>query len=260
MLNWLFPPEAQIPAQKRPLLLRNGRTVDVLWARHARSRQLKLSITERGARLSIPLRVSEHIAEQFLHEHRDWLERQLQESALIKPAQALSVFQTTQVPLFGESVPLRWQAARFARIELQDNEIVFNAPERLSLPRAQNVLKDFYSASVRQAIGAHGARYLPTFPVPPKDFKIRLMTSLWGSLSVNNEVTLDLSLALARPTALEYVFVHELCHLLQRNHSARYWREVERRFPQWQEQRDYLHSEGLRIKAEAQALLRNSSE
>jgi predicted metal-dependent hydrolase len=256
MLNWLFPPETIIPTQKRPLLLRNGRTVDVLWARHARARQLKLSITERGARLSIPLRISERSAEQFLLEHRDWLEQQLEQSALIKPVAALQLFQTSTLPLWGNDHHIDWQAARFARVEFSNDRIVFNAPEQLSITRAQHVLKDFYAAHARKAIGEHGKKYLPTFDIAPKDFKIRLMTSLWGSLSVNNEVTLDLSLTLAKPSALEYVLVHELCHLLHRNHSSRYWREVEKRYPEWQQERNYLHSEGLRIKAVAQALMR----
>jgi predicted metal-dependent hydrolase len=44
--------------------------------------------------------------------------------------------------------------------------------------------------------------------------------------------------------------VHELCHLIHRNHSPRYWCEVEARCPDWREQRDYLHGAGLALKAE----------
>ena len=61
---------------------------------------------------------------------------------------------------------------------------------------------------------------------------------------------------LAPPAAFEYVLVHELCHLIHHDHSPAYWREVEARCPQWRDQREYFRSEGRRIKATLQTLLR----
>jgi predicted metal-dependent hydrolase len=66
---------------------------------------------------------------------------------------------------------------------------------------------------------------------------------------------LDLSLVLGKPSAFEYVLVHELCHLIHRNHSRHFWREVEKRFPDWRTEREYLHGEGLQLKSSLKRLI-----
>jgi len=53
----------------------------------------------------------------------------------------------------------------------------------------------------------------------------------------------------------QYVLVHELCHLIHRNHARRFWREVEARCPDWRDERTYLHGEGLALKARLKALV-----
>ena len=84
---------------------------------------------------------------------------------------------------------------------------------------------------------------------------MKVMSSQWGSLAPDGSLALDLGLALARPAAFEYVLVHELCHLMQANHSPAFWAEVEVRFPQWRIERDYLRAEGRRLKATLRQLL-----
>src|SRR3546814_14870451 len=85
------------------------------------------------------------------------------------------------------------------------------------------------------------------------------MSSQWGSLAPDGSVALDLSLVLARPSAFEYVLVHELCHLIRPDHSRMFWREVESRCPRWRDERDYFRAEGRRLKASLRALLDNAA-
>lgn len=68
-------------------------------------------------------------------------------------------------------------------------------------------------------------------------------------------MSLDLALILAPPAAFEYVLVHELCHLIQPNHSAAFWQEVELRLPDWRTQRRWLREDGMQVKRELRRLL-----
>lgn len=242
------------PPEVRPLALADGRCADVRWVRDARARRLRLIVSEKGARLTLPRSVSERAALAFLHEHRDWLAGQLDRQPAAS-AEPLRRGVEPSLPLRGLAVPLHWREGRYARAELRDEGVVLQLPERASDAQLKSALRDFYTQQARQDLGTWLPRYLPGLPRAPLAFKLRPLSSLWGSLSPGDALSLDLSLVLGRPAAFEYVLVHELCHLIHANHSPRFWREVEARWPEWRDERTYLRGEGLALKARLARLL-----
>jgi predicted metal-dependent hydrolase len=170
---------------------------------------------------------------------------------------------TAALPLRGTSRPLHWQAGRFAKLQCVEPDaegdstpgLIFTAPDNVSQASLQRALRDFYESQARTDLGQWLPKYLPSLPRPPQRLQFKRMTSQWGSLSPDGNVVLDLSLVLARPSAFEYVLVHELCHLIHANHSRSFWREVETRFPAWSSEREYFRAEGRRLKATLRVLL-----
>lgn len=238
--------------------LEDGRTIDIQRVRDPRAKRLKLSIDERGARLTLPWRASLVSGDRFLHQHRGWLAEQLARHAPDDDAPAFVPGETTHLPLRGEDVPLRWHEGRFARIERLDDGIHVHLPARVSDVPLRRTLRAFYEAEARADIGRWLPGYLAGLPRAPRQIRLKVMSSQWGSLAPDGTLTLDLALVLGRPSAFEYVLVHELCHLLQANHSPAFWAEVEARFPQWRHERDYLREEGRRLKATLRQLLRGA--
>jgi predicted metal-dependent hydrolase len=124
-----------------------------------------------------------------------------------------------------------------------------------SPPAARALLRSFLEAQIRRDVSRYLARYCPELDRAPTAVKLRPLKSLWGSLDTRDRVMLDLALALAPPAALRYVVVHELCHLRIRSHSPRFWALVERLYPEWREQRDWLRTHGQALKAELARLI-----
>lgn len=234
--------------------LADGRNVEILRVRDPRARQLRLSVDERGARLSLPLRASLVSGDRFVAEHRDWLARQIDHFAMESLPQLVRG-ETASLPLRGTSMPLRWGEGRYARLYEDEAGLRFDLPARAGEPAMRRAVRDFYEAQARADLGRWLPHYLPTLPRPPLRVQLKVMSSQWGSLSPDDVVALDLALVLARPSAFEYVLVHELCHLIRPDHSRAFWREVEARFPRWRDERDYFHAEGRRLKAGLRTLL-----
>lgn len=209
---------------------------------------------ERGARLTLPPRASLASGERFAIDQRAWVAAQLERFA---PAAAVGLVpgETGLLPLRGQLLPLQWEAGRYARVRADGEGVTIALPA--SAPRAAMVraLRDFYEAEARGDAGRWVARLLPGLPRAPRRLRFRPMSSQWGSLAPDGTVSLDLALVLARPSAFEYVVVHELCHLLRQDHSRAFWAEVEARFPDWREERGYFRAEGRALKAGLRALL-----
>nr|WP_199492061.1 SprT family zinc-dependent metalloprotease [Luteimonas weifangensis] len=238
------------------LALADGRRVQVARVRDPRARRLRLSVDERGARLTLPPRASLAAGERFLAEHRDWLAVQLAQYACdaIAPLQRDA---TATLPLRSARLPLRWESGRYARLRRTDTALVFAAPAGADDAALRRALRDFYTGEARADLGRWLPRQLPSLPRPPRRVQFKVMSSQWGSLAPDGSVALDLSLVLARPSAFQYVLVHELCHLIRPDHSRTFWREVETRCPAWRAERDYFHAEGRRLKATLRILLGN---
>ena len=236
-------------------VLEDGRHIDVLRVRDARARRLRLSVDERGARLTLPPRASLVSGDRFLHDHRGWLTAQMEAHAEVAGA-GLHRDLTSTLPLRGEDVTLHWASGRIACIVANaDGSLRFSAPASARDTGLRRALRDFYEAQARADVGRWMPRYLHDLPRAPRRIVFKRTSSQWGSLAPDATLSLDLALVLARPSAFEYVLVHELCHLLHADHSRRFWREVETRFPAWREERAYFHDHGRRLKGRLRTLL-----
>lgn len=256
LLHRLIAPKPRaVERDSIPHTLDDGRSVDIQRVRDPRAKRIKLSVDERGARLTLPMRASLVSGDRFLHEHREWLSLQLEKYAPHDTASALVRNLTRALPLRGEEQPLHWHEGRYSRVVLDAEGMHFHAPARASEATLRRALREFYEAEARADIGRWLPKYLPALPRAPTRIRLKVMSSQWGSLSPDGSLALDLALVLGRASAFEYVLVHELCHLVHANHSPAFWREVETRFPAWPDERAYFHAEGRRLKATLRALL-----
>src|SRR5690606_568129 len=108
------PTTSRLQRDSIAFVLSDGRRIDVLRVRDPRARRLRLSVGERGPRLTLPPRVSLAAGERFLLEHRDWLTHQL--APREDDVQPLVPGEPGAVPLRGDRLALRWEGGRAARL------------------------------------------------------------------------------------------------------------------------------------------------
>jgi predicted metal-dependent hydrolase len=102
---------------------------------------------------------------------------------------------------------------------------------------------------VRELVSALAEEEAERLGVAYQRIRIGDQRTLWGSCSPKGTLSFNWRLVLAPLEVLDYVVVHELCHLRVPNHSLRFWMLVERRRPRWREPRDWLREYGAELLA-----------
>lgn len=119
-----------------------------------------------------------------------------------------------------------------------------------SAERRQAVLLDWHRASLRSVITDLLAYWQPVLGVQATQWGIKKMKTKWGSCNVSaRRIWLNLELAKKPLQCLEYILVHELVHLLERNHTERFTALMDRHLPDWRTRRQVLNSSPLGHKA-----------
>jgi predicted metal-dependent hydrolase len=234
-------------------LKRGEQELWVAWTRHAKAKRIKILVSAKGPRLSLPMRASEKSASQFVAEHEDWIWLQWQKYQPEDLA-PLQIGETDFLSILGNDLPVVWREDRALQIFRHDDHWLIHTSARTNVKQLQAALLQNYKLWGQAWFVQRMQGYLSALPQSPSAIQIRSLRSLWGSLNAANVVRLDVALLFAPEQVGEYVLVHELCHILQRNHSPKFWREVELRWPQWREQRDYLKVHGQSLKIEAKRI------
>ena len=109
-------------------------------------------------------------------------------------------------------------------------------PDAVSESEARIAARELVSALAEEEADELGVVY--------RRIRIGSQRTLWGSCSPRGVLSFNWRLVLTPLEVLDYVVVHELCHLRFLDHSQRFWKLVESRRPHWREQRDWLRDYG----------------
>lgn len=198
------------------------------------------------AQVRAPLRTAMRDIETFVRERVDWL-RDKQAAFAARPQYPQPRYEDgSQHWLLGRQVPLRVSAARRRRVSLDSDGLHIQSdcqtPDTVS-----RLLDNWYRAQARTLFEQLIDRHFPFFqqrgysrPV----LTIRKMRSRWGSLSSRGAMSLNLLLVKAPLDLVEYVVIHELCHLEHQNHGPGFKALMDQLLPDWRSRRQQLNGLG----------------
>lgn len=239
-LEWLFGPRRPAPPDD-DWLIAGPRRVRLCFVRNPRARRYILRLRPDGAaRVTIPRGGSLAEARRFAERNVSWLEQQLLRHAL-KPNRP-------EIWLAGTEVFFRGERVRLERGTNGEAGLVRLGSETVLIADATGDLRPIIERHLRRL----AARELPVrvfelaalHHLPAQRVTVRNQRSRWGSCSAGGTISLNWRLVQTPDEVRDYIIYHELMHLLEMNHSDRFWARVEAVCPCWREAERWLKRNG----------------
>ncbi len=128
-----------------------------------------------------------------------------------------------------------------------EQPFLFDREFRLSkayLPQARGLFMEWHREEAYQRIKERVDRYAGLFELKYNKFGITNAQRFWGSCSASNSLHFSWRLIMAPLNVIDYVVIHELAHLEEKNHSKKFWNKVESMFPDFETSLNWLRENG----------------
>ncbi len=183
--------------------------------------------------ISASPKMKTEMIESFILSKWSWIMAK-REAVLQAPSQTLA---TDELLYFGCPLKVKRLNASRVSIKVDGNQLLLSVPRAYSDEKAVIAAKNWMFKQLQQKIRNYMNYYWPYFEkyrISPVEVKYRQMTSTWGVYRpTRGTITFNKNLIHQPDEFIEYVVVHELSHLLQPNHSSRFYELVEHLLPQW---------------------------
>ena len=208
--------------------------------RQARRYTLRIHAATREVVLTMPPRGSLKEAKEFAQKHGGWIATRLG-----RLPEAMPFAHGMMLPLRGETAS-HCASARRARHGVDETAIGRPAAalRRRRAPHVDRRVKDFLKREAKRELETASRRYAERIGARIKRVAVRDQSSRWGSCSTNGALSFSWRLILAPAFVLDYLAAHEVAHLVEMNHSPRFWRLVERIYPGFERAKAWLDVHG----------------
>jgi predicted metal-dependent hydrolase len=214
---------------------------DLVFVRSGQARHYRLTLRHDGVAVAtIPVRGTEREAAQFVEQHRDWLVRARAREAR-KPRPAAVWTLGTPVLWRGELGEIR-AASAGDRPQVCVAADVFRVTSFAGDLRA--TLEAQFARRARIELPARTWELAAVTGTDVKHVTVRNQRTRWGSCSAGGTISLNWRLVQTPESVRDYIIYHELMHLREMNHSARFWARVAEVCPWWREAERWLKRNG----------------
>ncbi|EKN66674.1 hypothetical protein BABA_14492 [Neobacillus bataviensis LMG 21833] len=180
---------------------------------------------------------------QLLEEKWDVIQQKLQEMKDRMQGQQEKVYEHGEGFLYlGSTYPIKI----FTDINITKDHVVFEGEKlhiyvkQLDDEKIKQALKRFYYQRCKALVEKSISSYQRNFKTKPRSVQISDSQTTWGTCNSKLQLTFNWRLAMAPQEVIDYVVVHEMCHMVHLNHDRSFWRLVGKIMPDYIEKENWL--------------------
>lgn len=227
---------------------RDGKGFIVEVIRTKRRKSADIRVEEGAVSIVVPTATTVEKIDQLLLAKRLWIKEKLALQRELRPASNKDFVSGEAFPYLGRNYRLKVETGPFAPVKLIQGRLVVQMPDEHQQPHIiRNAIVRWYKRQATQRLHEKVARYAPMVGVATPEVGIKSFRARWGSCTTNGKLEFNWLIMLAPNRKVDYVVVHELCHLLHHDHSPDFWRALARVMPDYQECRAWLKEHSVEL-------------
>lgn len=224
--------------------------------RSQRAKKMRIIVSMNKVEIVAPLKTPEKKIYQFVESNEQWIISALEKIATrpVKLNNLQPVLYTDGIDIYyqGQVYKLSIKTSTLKRVKIEFNDcIIAYIPETQSTLDCSESIKNALVIWMKKQIKLHVLQWVNHHATKknlyPRSINIKTQKSRWGSCGINNDIQINWLLMMAPPEVLEYVVVHELCHIQERNHSQNFWSLVALHLPDYKHRQQWLKQHGSQL-------------
>lgn len=211
--------------------------------------EIKVSYPDKVT-VSVPNTMPKNQAVEFVNNRAAWIFEKVDEFQKREMLIPKRNFETGDIWLYlGSEYTLRVleiSGLKKAEVYIENQTIVVKTPSK-EPEKVEKALEKWYRAQAQSVILERVSYYQKYFEKTPRSVKVKTQKKRWGSCTGRDDLLFNWKCIMARLEAIDYIVVHEMCHMVQKNHSKAYWQLVESIYPSYKVEKLWLKENSIRI-------------
>jgi hypothetical protein len=178
-----------------------------------------------------------------------WIKIRLQEEKQIQALKERNHMDGDQFSFLGVQYPIKITQGKARSVQLIGGKlnVVILKDEPHSGSSIKNLLVDWFIAKAKVVLFRKTKIFAAQIGVKPKNITIKDYKSKWGSCSISGNISYNWRIIMAPNHVIDYLVIHELCHMLEHNHSQDYWKHVSDNCKHFKDSKNWLKAYGREL-------------
>ena len=207
-----------------------------------RKKSASIQLIDGQVKVRAPRSLSDKRINDLIKKRTPWIKEKLEDLAKRPKAIEKKYVDGEIFSYLGKNYTLKIVESDEACVKLKNGcfIVAISKNEFGKAEQVQDLLSDWFRAHANKYLQERTDKFAKIIGVLPSSVSIKNYKARWGSCSTNGAIDFNWKIIQAPKKVIDYIVVHELCHLLEHNHSPKYWRCVEKFMPNFKDSKNWL--------------------
>lgn len=210
---------------------------------YGKRKNMYICIKECEVTVKVPINISEKRVQDFIKTKVEWIYKSIQKQEVVLENK-IKYENGEQIKILGQTYTLQVELSNKKRstINIENKNIIIkineqfkNQPKEVVKQEIKKQIEKLYESIAKNEVEGAMEEITSIVGLRPNEYRIKKLKRAWGNCSSKKIISINMEVVKFQREFIQYVVLHEVCHLKYMNHSKMFWNMVEKYMPNYKE-------------------------